>query len=191
MNEEWGHCPPHDRHDLEHLARLAQHLEHGLARERTIPSQRLLEQVVARVRGAHQVGREHEKRVAHVALDVLGHLREVAQADRIRGQRDARDGVEGAHRGHQVARGADAAHARGDDEPVQGAATDHDSLEAPKHGARAERLGHHAPLDLRANLQLPLDTVHGNADGTHRGLLQTRVRRFRSRVGAAAAAIPL
>ena len=99
----------------------------GLARQPALEGRReeLDDAVVERVPGVGgvaEVGREHEKAVARVAHDGLGHEAEVADAGPVGGDRLPVGGLERRGRRIELRRAADPADARRDDQRVGGIA---------------------------------------------------------------------
>lgn len=190
-----GPLPSEQRKKFEHPLRLPHRIDTARTGKRRVARDRLGMQRLRGMGRRGEVRHEHQQRLAHVALHVLRHQRHVAQADRIRGHRDAGDAVERARGGHQVGGAADAADTRGDHQTIERAAPLHDVLEAAEHRARTPGIDDAVVFELDADFQVAFDAVEGNvADDPlrHDGRFpQILVSRFFRRSGAAAAAMPL
>ena len=141
----------------------------GLARQAAL--ERRLEEldhpIVERMVGVGrvaEVGRKHEKAVARVAHDRLGHEAEVADARAVGGDRLLVGGLERRGRRVELRRAADPADARRDHQRVGGVAPDEDLLEAAEHRADAPRVGHRVAVELELDLHVALDPVELHPD---------------------------
>ena len=159
-----GPLSPQNGDDFEHLLGFSDHLQDGFSLQGFIPPHRLFEERVVLVGRVDKVGGEHQKTVAHIALDMLYHQGQIPDFPGAVGHFRRSDHVQGLGRRGQVGGTADAADAGRDHQPVEGAAADQDLFEAAEHGPGTPDIGDLPVLDLDLDFQIPFNPVYRNIE---------------------------
>ncbi|VTR63936.1 hypothetical protein DESC_120028 [Desulfosarcina cetonica] len=161
-NHEGGVRPlaAQDGDDFDELLGGLDGLDGSLAPQGLVACHGGIEKRIVGVRRPGEVRHEEQEEMPEVVLHLFHHQGHVAQVPRTGRYVDMVGHVQGAGRGIQMRRGADAADAGGDHQAVQRPPAVHQVFDAPVHGAHAARRGDNiVPVQFQVDLQIAFHTV--------------------------------